>query len=1084
MLRAVCALVLSVAFMLGGSLAFGGGTAAFAAEGDVGAGSVTFVGQWVNESGSKTDTTRSFASLDDKLGAPEANLGLFRGIGKTFLGWSDKEPDSETGWIQSGARLFSPQDTVRMAFPNGIPADAKLYGIYFSLNDPNDPLPTGNFGLGLALIGGMAKINLTSTVTVDGEGEAAAEAVLPDTKLERTSTEEASGQKTTTILDTYAKKDDTSSINEVVLSSHIHMDDATAMLAYKNPTAGYGNHTNVLTRNYPTLMASDAELSTDSGQVGYTYVDMVTTLDPGITVPETLTLETSAYTWRPLYAMDGTRNRLEILNPADDTSLGSTKHSFNSLVSNTDPRVRFTVKPNGAHTIIIRMIMRDTAADRITEDKVTPAEGKSAAETVLQDMSLRAVPAAELKSARSDLSAEALNSRVLKITDAKAAELGATAGAQTLKVQGTVRGVAVADAGSIGSGWLSLPTNTQNDIPESTSNALALGYIRHVGVTYDFTSVTAGSELPEDVTKLLPRDPSEHLGTDTVNLAALNIPQTVRTRTGVWTFEGWYKDSVDDANKVSGDSVSFAGADLHLVGAWSFAAYPQRTATISYDPNGGQGTIPSASVTYTEGEPGSATLSQGTEYAREGFVLAGWNMAANGSGTAYDLGATMMGISGDVTLYAQWTPSRARIELKTHKITALDPCGWDESQVVAAVAGIYGDDDSALNWTAADLRIDSSKVDFTHDGTYPVSITYTKGTPAYPNGFSVTLEYTISGIAGCVTDRTESRTVTRTVEFVDAVTRARVADSVLQDVTLTRTVRTNTVTGEVTEGAWGVREFSALTAPRVTNYETGSPAIVPAAPASANSSFTVEYSHAHEQIPESREVKRVIRFLDAVNGESVADSVTQAVTLTRVNTRDLVTGDVVQGQWVAGSFAALDVPSVDGYEAGEPASVPEVTVSEPQDAVTVDVLYAHAFENVTESREVKRVIRFLDVVTKTSVADSVTQTVTLQRVNTRDKATGEVAYGQWSEAVFTALMSPVVEGYNAGLPSQIDEVQVSEPEDLSVDVMYSALLKPEVVVSVTPAKPVLARTGVSVMVVLCAGMLLAGVGLTVLRMKK
>ncbi|WP_086114742.1 hypothetical protein [Alloscardovia macacae] len=109
MLRAVCALVLSVAFMLGsGALVMVGGglNSAFAAEGDAGAGSVTFVGQWVNESGSKTDTTRSFASLDDKLGAPEANLGLFRGIGKTFLGWSDKEPDSETGWIQSGARLF------------------------------------------------------------------------------------------------------------------------------------------------------------------------------------------------------------------------------------------------------------------------------------------------------------------------------------------------------------------------------------------------------------------------------------------------------------------------------------------------------------------------------------------------------------------------------------------------------------------------------------------------------------------------------------------------------------------------------------------------------------------------------------------------------------------------------------------------------------------------------------------------------------------------------------------------------------------------------------------------------------------
>ena len=107
----------------------------------------------------KEDSTKNFTNADEKLGAPLTNPGLFRSIGKTFLGWSDKAPVGN-GKLADGARLFSPEDKISTVFPDGIPADAKIYGVYFSLNDPETPLPDSTFGLGLSIVGGLNKFKV------------------------------------------------------------------------------------------------------------------------------------------------------------------------------------------------------------------------------------------------------------------------------------------------------------------------------------------------------------------------------------------------------------------------------------------------------------------------------------------------------------------------------------------------------------------------------------------------------------------------------------------------------------------------------------------------------------------------------------------------------------------------------------------------------------------------------------------------------------------------------------------------------------------------------------------------------------
>ena len=86
---------------------------------------------------------------------------------------------------------------------------------------------------------------------------------------------------------------------------------------------------------------------------------------------------------------------------------------------------------------------------------------------------------------------------------------------------------------------------------------------------------------------------------------------------------------------------------------------PVTTYTISYNNNGGSGTI--ASQTKTKGTP--ITLSDGSGFSKTGYTFTGWNTAANGSGTAYESGASYTA-NAAATLYAQWKANQYTINYK------------------------------------------------------------------------------------------------------------------------------------------------------------------------------------------------------------------------------------------------------------------------------------------------------------------------------------------------------------------------------------------------------------------------------------
>jgi uncharacterized repeat protein (TIGR02543 family) len=138
-------------------------------------------------------------------------------------------------------------------------------------------------------------------------------------------------------------------------------------------------------------------------------------------------------------------------------------------------------------------------------------------------------------------------------------------------------------------------------------------------------------------------------GNQTGNAASnVTVSSTVPTRTG-YTFTGW--DTV-----ANGSGTDYAGgATYTLPNSGTDTLYAQwqiNTVTLTYNAQGGSG----APGNQTGNAASNVTVSS-TVPTRTGHTFAGWDTAANGSGTDYAGGATYtLPNSGTATLYARWTP--------------------------------------------------------------------------------------------------------------------------------------------------------------------------------------------------------------------------------------------------------------------------------------------------------------------------------------------------------------------------------------------------------------------------------------------
>ncbi len=91
---------------------------------------------------------------------------------------------------------------------------------------------------------------------------------------------------------------------------------------------------------------------------------------------------------------------------------------------------------------------------------------------------------------------------------------------------------------------------------------------------------------------------------------------------------------------------------LLITGCWLIST---PTYTVTYDGNGHTGgSVPTDSTVYKEND--TVTVLDKGDLVKTGYTFAGWNTAADGSGTDQAEGSTFTMGAANVTLYAKWTP--------------------------------------------------------------------------------------------------------------------------------------------------------------------------------------------------------------------------------------------------------------------------------------------------------------------------------------------------------------------------------------------------------------------------------------------
>lgn len=149
-----------------------------------------------------------------------------------------------------------------------------------------------------------------------------------------------------------------------------------------------------------------------------------------------------------------------------------------------------------------------------------------------------------------------------------------------------------------------------------------------ITVSYAWTSV----KNPTDVTA--PADDMIETGTQYTAKAQDASMQGYR-------FNGWYTD--EECTQAYQDG-STLNNDTTLYGKWD------KLYDVSYDPNGGSGTMIDSNSPYVQGA--FVTIMENA-FVRPNYDFTGWNTARDGSGESYSAGDNYP-IEDDITLYAQW----------------------------------------------------------------------------------------------------------------------------------------------------------------------------------------------------------------------------------------------------------------------------------------------------------------------------------------------------------------------------------------------------------------------------------------------
>lgn len=283
---------------------------------------VTFVADTTGWDGSPrtTSTVGNFTMGSDIIGmqgAPKRD-GYSLGV-QYFMGWSTMKD-----YKNPNAKIVLDTQPIKDAFPNGIPADAKLYAIYVS-----QP----------ALVETLA-----TTPTIKINKEETPQSTLPESKIANTNggfDSETEGADKKEVIAEYNENQDKVPVN---LNASFAMDPLLSLVTYHNPDL----------RIAGSLDQANQDASSTAKDVTYVHVDLTFNLPEEVKANDTIAVTFKSYNFFPWMVLK------EYGAPAL-TILDSNGNEVDlaTLSTNASPLTSFKIKLDGAQTFILRTRLRN-----------------------------------------------------------------------------------------------------------------------------------------------------------------------------------------------------------------------------------------------------------------------------------------------------------------------------------------------------------------------------------------------------------------------------------------------------------------------------------------------------------------------------------------------------------------------------------------------------------------------------------------------------------------------------------------------------------------------------------------------------
>ena len=172
--------------------------------------------------------------------------------------------------------------------------------------------------------------------------------------------------------------------------------------------------------------------------------------------------------------------------------------------------------------------------------------------------------------------------------------------------------------------------------------------------------------------------------------AEYTVPGSTFTAPAGKVFDSWNTAADGTGTKYMPQDAPTIHENMTLFAQW--VAAPATKCTVTFDANGGTGAMDVLTA-----DLGTTVTLPASTFTRDGYVFAGWNTAADGTGTAIVNGGQLT-LGSDATLYAQWKTADTKfINGIQNNLTVTTTAGT--APTLPATASVRWSDGSTTNET-------------------------------------------------------------------------------------------------------------------------------------------------------------------------------------------------------------------------------------------------------------------------------------------------------------------------------------------------------------------------------------------------